>query len=45
VVICNGEVAALTVRVAVLLVTLATALLTTTVNCAPLSEVAVAGVV
>src|SRR5437899_1512824 len=34
-----------TVRVAALLVTLATELLTTTVNCAPLSELVVAGVV
>jgi hypothetical protein len=37
--------AALTVRVAALLVTLPAALLTTTVNCAPLSELVVAGVV
>jgi hypothetical protein len=34
-----------TMRVATLLVTLPTLLLTTTVNCAPLSEVVVAGVV
>jgi hypothetical protein len=34
-----------TVRVAELLVTLPTLLLTTTVNCVPLSELAVAGVV
>ena len=37
--------AALTVRVAALLGTLPTVLLTTTVNCAPLSEPVVAGVV
>jgi hypothetical protein len=36
---------ALTVSVAALLVTLPTVLLTTTVNCAPLSELVVAGVV
>ena len=36
--------AGLTVRVAALLVTLPAELLTTTVNCAPLSDVAVAGV-
>jgi len=40
-----GAEAELTVRVAALLVTLPTLLLTTTVNCAPLSEIAVAGVV
>jgi hypothetical protein len=45
VVTCNGDVAAFTVRVAALLVTFATALLTTTVNCPPLSEVVVAEVV
>jgi len=44
VVICNVEVA-FTVRVAVLLVALPTALLTTTVNCAPPSELVAAGVV
>ncbi len=37
--------AALTVRVAVLLVTLPAVLLTFTENCAPLSELVVAGVV
>ena len=37
--------AALTVRVATLLVTLPAVLLTTTVNCAPLSELVVTGVV
>ena len=37
--------AAFTVRVATLLVTLPAVLLTTTVNCAPLSEFVVAGVV
>jgi hypothetical protein len=37
--------AALTVRMAVLLVALPVALVITTVNCAPLSEVVVAGVV
>jgi len=37
--------AAFTVRVAAVLVTLPAVLLTTTVNSAPLSEVAVAGVV
>jgi hypothetical protein len=37
--------AALTVRVAALLVMLPVLLLTTTVNCAPLSELVVAGVV
>ena len=45
VVICNVEEAAFTVRVAALLVALPLALLTTTVNCAPLSELVVAGVV
>ena len=40
----SAEVAALTVSVAALLVTLPAVLLTTTVNCAPLSAVAVAGV-
>jgi hypothetical protein len=38
-------VAALTVRVAALLVTLPAQLVTVTVNCAPLSEVVVTGVV
>ena len=37
--------AAFTVRLAVVLVTLPALLLTTTVNCAPLSELVVAGVV
>jgi hypothetical protein len=37
--------AALTVNVAALLVALPAALLTTTVNCAPLSELVVAGAV
>jgi len=37
--------AALTVRLAALLVTLPAVLLTNTVNCAPLSEVVVTGVV
>jgi len=45
VVIDGATAAALTVRVAALLVALPTLLLTTTVNCAPLSEVVVAGVV
>ena len=45
VVIEGAKVAALTVRVAVLLVTLPVELLTVTVNGLPLSEVAVAGVV
>jgi hypothetical protein len=40
-----GGAAAFTVRVAALLATLPAELLTTTVNCAPLSELAVAGVV
>jgi len=44
-VICNTEVAAFTVSVAVLLVTVPTVLLTATVNCPPLSEVVVAAVV
>jgi hypothetical protein len=41
----GGVESELTVRVAALLVTLPTVLLTTTVNCAPLSELVVAGVV
>jgi hypothetical protein len=41
----GGVVTELTVRVAILLVTLPAVLLTTTVNCAPLSELVVAGVV
>jgi hypothetical protein len=41
----SKSVAAFTVRVAALLVMLPTLLVTVTVNCAPLSEVAVAGVV
>jgi len=45
VVIEGASGAALTVRVAALLVTLPAVLLTTTVNWAPLSEVVVAGVV
>jgi hypothetical protein len=40
---CPGE-GALTIRVAVLLVTFPAVLLTTAVNCAPLSEPVVAGV-
>jgi hypothetical protein len=44
-VICNGEVAAFTVRTAALLDTLPAELLTTTANCEPLSEATVAGVV
>jgi len=45
VVIEGGTTAALTVSAAALLVTLPALLLTTTVNCAPLSAVVVAGVV
>src|SRR5260221_551025 len=45
VVIDGATAAALTVSVAALLVTLPAELLTTTVNCAPLSELVVAGVV
>ncbi len=45
VVIEGATAAALTVRVAALLVTLPAELLTITVNCAPLSELVVAGVV
>ncbi len=45
VVIEGATAAALTVRVAALLVMLPALLLTTTVNCAPLSELVVAGVV
>ena len=41
----GATVAAVTVRVATLLVTLPAELLTTTVNCAPVSELVVAGVV
>jgi hypothetical protein len=41
----GGVVPELTVSVAALLVTLPTVLLTITVNCAPLSELVVAGVV
>jgi hypothetical protein len=41
----GGVVPELTVSVAALLVALPTVLLTTTVNCAPLSELVVAGVV
>ena len=44
VVIEGGTAAAVTVRVAALLVTLPAELLTTTVNCAPLSELVVTGV-
>jgi hypothetical protein len=45
-VICNGASgAALTVRLAALLVTWPAELLTTTLNCDPLSDAAVAGVV
>jgi hypothetical protein len=44
-VIEGATAAAVTVRVAALLVTLPAELLTTTVNCDPLSDVAVAGVV
>ena len=44
-VMVGGTVAAFTVRVAALLVALPAELLTITVNCSPLSEVAVAGVV
>jgi hypothetical protein len=44
-VIEGATAAALTVRVAALLVMLPVLLLTTTVNCAPLSELVVAGVV
>ncbi len=40
-----GGITAFTVRVAALLVTLPAVLLTATVNCAPLSELVVAGVV
>ena len=42
---CKGGMEAFTVRTAALLVTLPAELLTITVNCAPLSEVLVAGVV
>jgi hypothetical protein len=45
VVIAGATEPAFTVSVAVLLVTLPTVLLATTVNCAPLSELVVAGVV
>jgi len=45
VVIVGGVTAAVTVRVAVLLVTLPVELLTTTLNWFPLSEIVVAGVV
>ena len=45
VVICNAEVMLFTVSVAAVLVALPTALLTTTVNCVPPSEVTAAGVV
>jgi hypothetical protein len=45
VVIEGATAAAVTVRVAVLLVTLPVELLTTTLNWLPLSEIAVAGVV
>ena len=41
----SGEVPALTVSVAALLVTFPVVLLTTTVNCAPFSEIVEAGVV
>jgi len=44
-VIEGATAAAFTVSVAALLVTLPAELLTTTVNCAPLSELVVAGVV
>ena len=44
VVIDGGTEAALTVSMAALLVTLPAALLTTTVNCAPVSELIVTGV-
>jgi hypothetical protein len=43
--VLGGVVLEFTVRVAALLVTLPAVLLTTTVNCAPLSELVVAGVV
>ena len=42
---CKGGMEAFTVRMAALLVTLPAELLTTTVNCSPLSELLVAGVV
>ncbi len=45
VVIEGATAAAFTVRVAALLVTLPAVLLTSTVNCAPLSELVVTGVV
>ena len=45
IVIDGATAAALTVNMAALLVALPAALLTTTVNCAPLSELVVAGVV
>ena len=45
VVICNAEVMLFTVSVAAVLVALPTALLTTTVNCVPPSEITAAGVV
>ena len=45
VVIEGADADALTVKVATLLMALPTELLTNTVNCAPLSELAVAGVV
>jgi hypothetical protein len=45
VMVTEGGAMALTVRVAELLVTFPAVLLTTTVNCAPLSELAVAAVV
>jgi len=41
---CKGGMEAFTVRMAALLVTLPAELLTTTVNCPPLSELLVAGV-
>lgn len=44
-VIEGADADALTVKVAALLIALPTELLTNTVNCAPLSELAVAGVV
>ena len=44
-VVIEGASAAVTVRVAALLVTEPAELLTTTVNCAPLSDVVSAGVV
>jgi len=44
-VICRAGIEALTVKTPALLVTLPAELLTITVNCAPLSEVLVAGVV